>query len=903
MVTSLSNLGLTGREIAEVIWLAAQKDEEGIIDVVVRPVSEEDAPRAEEQADRPQHVLPSVDQTQAPSRQPRQAEVVPSPVEQKPSLALPDNYKPIPVPDAPAITQALQLARSLRPLARQVAIGLPTLLDEEATVERVAETGVWQPVLTAEPELWLDVALVFDTSPSMCLWQRFGVDLHRLLARYGEFRDVRIWRLKHQANRVILTSRRDVPHKPSELLTGDRRRLIVVVSDCVAPAWHNGQMRDLISVWSAKLPTVIFQVFPERLWSRTALVRSVGVELQAKREGLPSDQLRPIARSVWDQERVQEDIKQPLVRLPVVTLEKAALSSWASMVAGDRKARSLGILWRDTQTASPSASQGTGTAPSLQERLDTFILQASPLARQLASLLVSAPVITLPIVRLIKQANLKQVNAVHIAEVFMSGLLKVSGDHTPTFDTAERVAYELVDDQVRDRLRAGTQVADAITVYRKVSEYIAQGLGRSVSEFWALLRVPSATERAPETAFLNAFASVTAKVLRGLGPEFETIADSLTEETQLRIEQPQDDDDWLSGLIHERITYEVAEYVDFPVLEEWDFIEARFSSEEASSTFPPALQSEDFLILTLESDTESEIPQDTYALEPFDVTVVTLTLELTATSSGRRWQREEHQQTAYRYFEDLSSEVSLEMVAIPEGHFIMGSPEDEPERSNNESPQHEVTVDSFSMGRYPVTQAQWRVVAAMEQVDRKLEANPARFKGDDRPVERVAWHDAVEFCARLSAHTNRQYRLPTEAEWEYACRAGTTTPFHFGAMITTEVANYNGSAYAGGPSGARRGETTPVDHFGIANGFGLSDMHGNVWEWCEDYWHNNYNGAPIDGRAWIEGGNANRRVRRGGSWSDIPRICRSACRYYNTPDFRLNLFGFRVVCSAPRILP
>ena len=868
LVTSLSNLGLTGREIAEVIWLAVQKDEAGIVDVAARSVLEAETPQSQGQPDPPPESSP-VDRMPSPSRQPRQAEVVPFPVDQKPSLALPANYRPIPVPDAPAITQALQLARSLRPLARQVAIGLPTILDEDATVEWIAETRVWQPVLTAEPELWLDVALVFDTSPSMCLWQRFGADLHRLLARYGEFRDVRIWRLEHQSGQVKLTSRRGVPHKPTELLTGDRRRLVVVVSDCVAPAWHNGQMRELISVWSAKLSTVIFQVFPERLWSRTALVHSVGVELQAKRAGSPSDQLRPHARSVWDQERVLEDSHQSLMRLPVVTLEQDSLSSWARMVAGDRKARSLGFLWNAAPDASPSSSTPTATAPSVKDRLDTFILKGSPLARKLASLLVSAPVITLPIVRLIKQANLKQVNSVHIAEVFMSGLLKVSGDHTPTFENAERIAYELVDDQVRERLRAGTQVADALTTYRNVSEYIARGLGRSVSEFWALLRVPATTQNAPETEFLNAFASVTAKVLRGLGQEFEAIADSLTQEPQLFVEQPQDND-WLSGFTHERITYEVAEYINFPLLEELEFIDARFTSEEDLPPFPPALQSEDFLILTFE-------PEDQNELEPFDITVVTLT------GSGQQWQRQEQQQTAYRYVEQLPSDVALEMVVIPDGRFMMGSPEDEPERSERESPQHEVNVDSFFMGRYPVTQAQWRVVAAMEQIDHKLEADLARFKGDARPVEKVSWHDAMEFCARLSAHTGREYRLPTEAEWEYACRAGTTTPFHFGAMITTDVANYSGNyTYADSPKGERRGETTPVDHFEIANGFGLSDILGNVYEWCQDHWHENYEGAPTDGSAWIEGGNSKRRVVRGGSWYDFnPRYCRSAYRYIN----------------------
>jgi formylglycine-generating enzyme required for sulfatase activity len=273
---------------------------------------------------------------------------------------------------------------------------------------------------------------------------------------------------------------------------------------------------------------------------------------------------------------------------------------------------------------------------------------------------------------------------------------------------------------------------------------------------------------------------------------------------------------------------------------------------------------------------------------------------------GKKWVIHRQEQQGYRFLELLPGDITLEMVAIPEGSFVMGSPDDEPERRDNESPQHEVTVPSFFMGRYPVTQAQWRAVAAMPQVERELKPDPSGSKGDNRPVERVSWYEAREFCARLSAHTGREYRLPSEAEWEYACRAGTTTPFHFGEMITTEVANYDGNyTYNGGPKGDDRGETTPVDHFGIANAWGLSDMHGNVWEWCLDHWHDNYDEAPTDGNAWIDEEDDNKnhsRLLRGGSWLYFPWYCRSAYRGFNDPrNVDLNN-GFRVVSVAPRTL-
>jgi len=274
------------------------------------------------------------------------------------------------------------------------------------------------------------------------------------------------------------------------------------------------------------------------------------------------------------------------------------------------------------------------------------------------------------------------------------------------------------------------------------------------------------------------------------------------------------------------------------------------------------------------------------------------------------------QKTAQCYVEGLDNGITLEMVLIPDGSFQMGSPENELERRNSESPQHLVNIQQFCMGKYPVTQAQWRAVAALPQVNRELDADLSQFKGANRPVEQVSWYDAVEFCDRLSDWTKRQYRLPSEAEWEYACRSGTTTPFHFGETITTDLANYRGTdeekyqrsgSYGRGPKGRYRGETTEVGSFGVANAFGLYDMHGNLWEWCLDHWHDNYEGAPTDGSAWFDENNnlsqkQNFVVLRGGSWITYPGDCRSASRADYDRDYRYSNLGLRVVCAAGRIL-
>jgi formylglycine-generating enzyme required for sulfatase activity len=260
-----------------------------------------------------------------------------------------------------------------------------------------------------------------------------------------------------------------------------------------------------------------------------------------------------------------------------------------------------------------------------------------------------------------------------------------------------------------------------------------------------------------------------------------------------------------------------------------------------------------------------------------------------------------YKRTNKSYTEDLGNGVKLTLMLIPAGEFSMGAPAEEPESGDDERPQRLVKVPQFLMGRYAVTQAQWRVVAGYGGSAQELNPDPSNFQGDNRPVEQVSWDDAQEFCRRLSAKTGKNYRLPSEAQWEYACRAGMTTAFHFGETITPELANYRGTeTYNDSPKGEYRRETTDVGSF-PANDWGLHDMHGNVWEWCEDDYHPNYEGAPDNGRAWVESDRTETpRLLRGGSWLNGPRNCRSADRDVNPRDSRSIFIGFRVCCVPPR---
>ena len=227
--------------------------------------------------------------------------------------------------------------------------------------------------------------------------------------------------------------------------------------------------------------------------------------------------------------------------------------------------------------------------------------------------------------------------------------------------------------------------------------------------------------------------------------------------------------------------------------------------------------------------------------------------------------------TRYR-LEDL-----IEFVNIPAGNFMMGS-----DAYSSEQPIHRVNVKAFRMGKYPITQKQYLAV---------MGDNPSNFKGDENcPVDSVSWHQAVEFCQKLSQRTGQTVRLPSEAEWEYACRAGSTGKYCFG-----DDESKLGS-YAWYTQNSEQ-KTHPVGKKS-SNAWGLHDMHGNVWEWCEDIYHENYQGAPSDGTAWINGGDRDVKVLRGGSWGLNAGHCRSVNRYWCNARYQFNDFGFRLLLAS-----
>lgn len=305
---------------------------------------------------------------------------------------------------------------------------------------------------------------------------------------------------------------------------------------------------------------------------------------------------------------------------------------------------------------------------------------------------------------------------------------------------------------------------------------------------------------------------------------------------------------------------------------------------------------------TLRSSQNEPIPPSPTPTSSIQLQKETLNNIITVDSSGKEINRRSAQ---VQYFtEDKislpSGAKAIEMALIPAGNFIIGSPSNEKDRLSVESPQTNIKFASpFYISRYVVTQAQWFTVMGRDYdqdgFKQIFSALDNKFKGDNRPIVEVKWNDAKSYCSKLSELTGKTYRLPTESEWEYSCRAKTTTPFYFGETITPDLANY--STYFD-RNGTYREVTTDVGSF-PPNEWGLYDMHGNVYEWCEDVWHGSYDQIPKDGSAYLIGSNRGRRVERflrGGSWFHPKGSCRSASREPYSPTYGYQ-YGFRIAAS------
>ena len=910
LAVALKGEGLHGVEIAELVWLAGALRREGVSASAARrpiqvlqeqafgDVNAREEPKlgpdpakafGTEQKTSPQPVPPP---TSDPS-----AELQPSRPSGSASSANAAETLPILVEAPPLISHPMGLARALSPLNRLVESAGALELDEEATVEAIARAEVenlpWQPVLRPRLEPWLDLTVVFDRSPSMAIWARLEKDLLRFFSRYLRLRDVRQFQIRHGPRGPTLTTPSGRALPPRVLLRADRRQLVLLVSDSCAPAWFDGSLPDLLGIWGQTLPTVLLQVFPKWMWERTALGGKQAFAATASGAMPPSQAL--------DLRRLPLDGSSPVLAagqattVPLLELDADLLAAWARLVVGApggivlaHRFPAAGPAPATTRSSQPppegELANGEAGAADLEHCLATFLAKASPAAQRLLGLLTCVPLITLPLARLVQRDFPQSGTPAQLAEVLLSGLLvlvdkpegldEADGSEDLAFSAADSLVYGFATPELRERLMALVNLRQARRVYDRVESAIAASLGCTVDGFQVLLCAPSAVNQEPQAALLANYARVSTQVLRRLGG------------------------DWAKFGSDVETAWEEAERLGRKA-------ELEGTPKPPSETLLPCIE------------------------EEFSFSVALLQwIDWLPPLPGQRGNSPQ----VRGFLEPLRQSLDLQLVEIPAGSFLMGSPASEEGHQADEGPQHEVKLESFFLGRTPITQAQWREVAQWQEGPGEhwgctLNPNPSRFMGDkgglfpaeanadNLPVERVSWRDAMEFCSRLGQRSGKTYTLPSESQWEYACRAGTTTPFSYGETLSAELANYDANAtYGRGRRGKSRGQTTLVGSF-AANAWGLHDMHGNVWEWCADHWHSSYalgpQEAPADGSPWLDATEADKarmkgeradersRVLRGGSWGFDPVDCRSASRSDHLPAYAYDDFGFRV-CCLPR---
>ncbi len=532
-----TDLGLTSKEIADIIWLALQMQ-----DSDESAAMNEQLEAAQDFSDR-SHYSPgdfsdlddeddedSDSQTQSAELHLNQPNGNQAGFGQQLALN---------VPDARSLREPLSLARSLKPLLRRVVTGWSTVLDEAATVERIADEQLWLPVLKPALEPWLDLALVVDESDSMQIWQRTIAELQRLLSHYGVFRDVRVWGLVTEAGGEVrlrpglgAAGRLRATRRPSELIDPSGRRLILVATDCVATGWQDGRLLPTLKLWATSGPLAIVQMLPEWLWSRTGLGFAAAVRLQGLLPGVPNQQLVATDGALWDEVDLNAGVK-----VPVVTLEPEPFGAWTAMVAGKGEAWTPGFVFEPETVApdNPIAELPNSFAEgSAKQRVQRFRVTASPMARRLAGLLAAAPVISLPVVRIIQDRLLPEAWQIHVAEVFLGGLLQPL-EEIGTGTNPDVVQYDFLDG-VREVLLEAVPTSNSVNVLEEVSKFVAERLGLSLDAFVAILRRPGQEKNQELVNQSRPFAMVTAQILRQLGGAYVRLAKELEQSHQLDLQ-------------------------------------------------------------------------------------------------------------------------------------------------------------------------------------------------------------------------------------------------------------------------------------------------------------------------------------------------------------------------------
>jgi formylglycine-generating enzyme required for sulfatase activity len=857
---------LSPREIADILWLTQSPlrptSEHPVRSSVVDPSDAKSEFELPDLSKQNKPVLPSLSQPPLSSLPPEEDPLVPFfppapaqsrgtpearllPPELLPSSSDLPGLLPLQLAQSPLLQDRLAVLRMIQPLMRQVPSPNRQWLDETATVDAYAETRLLAPVLKPMLEPCFRLLVVLDAGVSMEVWRPLALELRAILASSQAFHAVDLRCL-------------DPSQGPGDKDWSEQPTLVLLITDAAGAHWWDGdgRMFSQLELWGRQAPLVLLNMLPINWWARTALGIAPPVSVRNTLPGCPNQQYFVEPPSRW--QTLDDATGLPL---PVITLEGQELAIWAAMAMGDHNMASSGVLIPEDSVRRKRLDhflvppQTTGDQDPAaerelaQSRWQEFQADASVQAQRLLMVMAAAPVLTLPILRLLLEAKVKDVTTpLPLAEVLVSGLLRCHP--TQSSDTLpQQLQFEL-EPGVAKLLGERLSPADTLDVIRAVSDVLERrwnqlGTGQSFEAILTDPNTPLPEQFKKLKNGLRHFATVTAERLERLpGNAYRDFAAKLRQGAGLVPTDPFP----AKQFNFEPIDFECAQLQQNP-----GFVELPFNTSEIQEL--PA-QVFVFTTASLESGNKEPTYHEATRLGYQEMLPVLPTNEPPNPANG-----------ACR-----PQGIALPMLHIPAGHFLMGSPANEPGRLDNEGPQHKVQLQEFFLSQTPINQAQWRAVAAWKRLvhedeelwPEELDPDPVaklegseRFLGEQRPVVNVSWHDAMAFCQRLRLRSGKNYTLPSEAQWEYACRAGTSTPFHFGDTISTKLANYKGiEVYGDGEKGEYRQRTTDVN-WHHTNYWGLHDMHGNVWEWCADHWHSNYDfvlqNAPDDGSLWMDG--------------------------------------------------
>ncbi len=510
---------INAEELADCLWLAAHKDKQN------------------QQSDKPSKVadkiessslekprLPEFSSSKSEINQPKQqeptAELYTSQQNEKNTeiANISGSSLPFHTPATRALPHSLQLSRALRPLVRRIASHENVAIDEQATVRQIADTDIWLPLFRPKPVRWLEVLLVIDDSPSMRLWHHTVNELQTLLEQQGAFSDVRIWRLKTTLKNQqvsLYTSLGMTARHYKELINPAQKRLILLVTDCISPAWQGETLLTWLAAWGRRHPVSIINVLPQQLWAKTRLRNAQLVKLSNKQAG--------VANCYLHQQQTfsarQQKLETTELAIPLTTLEPIFLASWAKFITGKEKNLIPGFVFQ----VDDSLSSQTARVVDENRVFEQFRAFASPTAYQLACYLAAAP-LHLPIMRLVQRVMLPQSEQVHLAEVFLSGLLKRTSTDSCSVDEIE---YDFLSDSLRERFLDAGLLIDAVRVQESISEFINEQHGCTIDFQTWLFNPDEAADNFVVTDKNRAFAKVSATILRRLGENYNKLLNKL----------------------------------------------------------------------------------------------------------------------------------------------------------------------------------------------------------------------------------------------------------------------------------------------------------------------------------------------------------------------------------------